>query len=127
MQDQPTAPELLDALAEYLVGELRPQVPAEQRFKVLVAANLAAVVARELRAGTQPSAEDAALFETLLGEQPGAGPEEANRLAAELSAEIRAGGFDDRLDELVAALRGHVRRKLEIARPGYADSPDPGV
>jgi hypothetical protein len=101
MQDRPTAPELLDALAEYLVGELRPEVPAEQRFKVLVAANLAAVVARELRAGAEPSAE-----------------------AAELSAEIRAGAFDDRLDELVAALRGHVRRKLDIARPGYADSPD---
>ena len=39
MQDPPTAPELLDSLAEYLFGELRPTVPAEQRFKVLVAAN----------------------------------------------------------------------------------------
>ena len=123
MQDQPSAPELLDALAEYLVGELRPQVPAEQRFKVLVAANLAAVVARELRAGSEPSAEDAALFEALLGEQSQSASDEASRLAAELSAEIRAGAFDDRLDELTAALRGHVQRKLDIARPGYADSP----
>ena len=28
---------------------------------------------------------------------------------------------DDRIDELVPRLEEHVRRKLEIARPGYAD------
>jgi hypothetical protein len=98
-------------------------VPKEQSFKVLVAANLAAVVAREIRAGAEPSAEDAALFGTLLKEEVHPEPGDANRLAAELSARIRAGAFDDRLDELVVALRDHVRRKLEIARPGYADLP----
>ena len=51
MQDRPTAPELLESVAEYLFGELRPEVPREQRFKVLVAANVCAVVAREIRAG----------------------------------------------------------------------------
>jgi len=125
MQDRPTAPELLDALAEYLVGELRPSVPAEQRFKVLVAANMSAVVARELRAGQEPSAADAALFRELLGMPPGeiaAGEahEAAEALAAELAARIRAGELDDRLPELLSALRAHVARKLDVARPGYA-------
>ena len=41
MQDRPTAAELLDSVAEYLFAELRPEVPNEQRFKVLVAANVA--------------------------------------------------------------------------------------
>jgi uncharacterized protein DUF6285 len=125
MQDRPTAPELLDSLAEYLVGELRPEAPAEQRFKVLVAANLCAVVARELRAGEDPSAADAALFRSLLGMPAaeiarGEADAAAEGLATELSARIRAGDLDDRLPELIEALRGHVKRKLDIARPGYA-------
>ena len=54
MQDRPTAAELLDSVAEYLFAELRPEVPREQRFKVLVAANVCAVVAREIGAGEEP-------------------------------------------------------------------------
>ena len=126
MQDRPTAPELLDALAEYLFGELRPTVPKEQRFKVLVAANLCAVVARELRAGEEPSREDAALFRDLLGTAAaeiaaGEADAEAEALAAELAERIRSGALDERLPELIEALSAHVRRKLDVARPGYAD------
>ena len=122
MQDRPTAPELLDAVAEYLFGELRDEVPREQRFKVLVAANLCAVVAREIRAGEGPSSEDLRLFRELLGEEGGPKTElegEARRAAAELAERLRSGEFDDRLDEAADRLAEHVRRKLEIARPGY--------
>jgi ABC-type branched-subunit amino acid transport system ATPase component len=117
-QDRPDAAELLDAVAEYLFGELRPEVPREQRFKVLVAANVCAVVAREIRTGEGPTREDLALFRELLGHEV----EDARAAAAELSARLRSGELDDRLDELAPKLAEHVRRKLEIARPGYADS-----
>jgi hypothetical protein len=125
MQDRPTAPELLDALAEYLAGELRPEVPKEQRFKVLVAANLCAVIARELRAGEAPSREDAELFRSLLGTPvaevaPGEADVVAEQLAGELAEQIRAGDLDGRLPELIDALTAHVRRKVDVARPGYA-------
>jgi hypothetical protein len=128
-QDRPDAAELLDAVAEYLFGELRPEVPREQRFKVLVAANVCAVVAREIRAGDGPSREDLALFRELLGE-PGEPPADSEQLAAEsrqtaeeLARRLRAGELDDRLDELAPKLAEHVLRKLEIARPGYSESP----
>src|SRR3954447_8202904 len=117
MQDSPTAPELLDSVAEYLFGELRPEVPREQRFKVLVAANVCAVVARELRAGDQPDAEDLALFRDLLGDEAS----DVHAAAAELSRRLRAGELDDQIDELTPRLEEHVRRKLEIARPGYEE------
>lgn len=117
MQDRPEAPELLEAVAEYLFAELRPEVPREQRFRVLVAANVCAVVARELRAGEAPDAEDAALFAELLGKDAG-DPREA---ATELSRRIREGDFDDRLDELSDRLAEHVARQLGVARPGYTD------
>ena len=118
MQDRPTAPELLDSVAEYLFAELRSEVPREQRFKVLVAANLCAVVAREIRAGEAPDRADLELFGELLGRPV----TDARAAAAELSRALRSGELDDRLHELAPRLEEHVRRKLEIARPGYADS-----
>jgi Domain of unknown function (DUF6285) len=124
-QDSPDAAELLDVVAEYLFGELRPEVPREQRFKVLVAANVCAVVAREIRAGEGPTREDLSLFRELLGEEgePSNDAEalarETRAAAEELSRRLRAGDLDERLDELAPKLAEHVRRKLEIARPGY--------
>ena len=115
MQDRPTAPELLESVAEYLFAELRPEVPREQRFKVLVAANICAVVAREIRAGGSADRDDLALFNELLGEQA----DDVHAGAAELSRRLRTGELDDRIDELAPRLEEHVRRKLEIARPGY--------
>jgi hypothetical protein len=114
-QDRPTAPELLDSVAEYLFAELRPEVPREQRFKVLVAANVCAVVAREVRAGEEPDQEDLELFNELLSEDVG----DVRAAAAELSRRLRSGELDDRIDQLAPRLEEHVRRKLEIARPGY--------
>ena len=124
MQDRPTAPELLDALAAMLFSEVREWVPRERRFQVLVAANVCAVVARELRAGAEPDLADLALFRELLGAEAGevapenAG-EEARAAAAELAEVIRAGDLDGSIEEAAARLREHVHRKLEIARPGY--------
>lgn len=130
MQDRPTAPELLDALAELLLADVREWVPRERRFQVLVAANICAVVARELRAGYEPSLADVALFRELAGVQ-GPAPEledvegEAKEAAKELAWLIRRGQLDPNLPAVLDRLRDHVRRKLEIARPGYApDAPD---
>lgn len=130
MQDFPRPEELVEAVAAYLFAELRPQVPKDQSFKVLVAANVCAVVARELRAGEGPSRMDAELFERLLGRETGSSDPEAETggehararaAATELAAAIRAGDLDASLDQLLAELPEHVRRKLDVARPGYAD------
>jgi hypothetical protein len=118
MQDRPTADELLDSVAEYLFAEVRDEVPREQRFKVLVAANVCAVVAREIRAGEEPDREDLELFNEILGEESS----DVHAAAAELSRRLRAGELDDRIDELTPMLEEHVRRKLEIARPGYEEA-----
>ena len=123
-QDRPDAPELLEAVSEFLFGEVRQWVPRERRFQVLVAANLCAVVAREVRAGERPLQDDLELFAALLDREPGdfAGPgliAAVRNAQAELSARLRAGELDGNLHEVAAALREHVRRKLEVARPGY--------
>jgi Domain of unknown function (DUF6285) len=124
-QDRPEAPELLEALAEYLFGEVRQAVPREERFRVLVAANLCAVLAREWRAGEAPLRQDLELFASVLGEEPTAATD-ADRLGdavreaeQHLAEALRSGAMDDRLGEVAEQLRPHVRRKLDVARPGY--------
>lgn len=136
MQDRPTAPELLEAIAAKLFAEVREWVPRERRFQVLVLANLCEVIARELDAGAEPSLADVRLFRELLGmatpapaaplaevmpaaEEAGAA---ARDRAADLAGALRRGELDGRLDEVIVRLREHVARKLEIGRPGYADS-----
>jgi Domain of unknown function (DUF6285) len=126
VQDRPTATELLQALAGFLHSDVSGWVPRDRRFQVLVAANLAAIVDRELRAGPEPSLADVALFRSILGvEAPLPEPEdadaEAKEAAAELAWAIREGELDAEIASVAARLRDHVRRKLEIARPGYAD------
>ena len=103
MQDRPDAHELLAALAAYLRDDLLPDAPAEHRFRVLVAANACAMLARE----TAPLA-----------------PDRAQERA--LAAAIRAGGHDDRLRELARTLREEVRDKLAVAHPGWDAVADDG-
>jgi Domain of unknown function (DUF6285) len=124
-QDRPDAPELLDAVAEFLFADVREWAPPEKRFVALVAANVCAVVARELRAGEDPSRADVALFNEMLGAEPGEPLDadverEARDAAKELARRIREGDFDAEMEETAARLREHVRRKLKIARPGYS-------
>lgn len=127
-QDRPEAAELLDAVAEFIFSDVREWAPREKRFLVLVAANLCAVVARELRAGEQPLREDLVLFRELLGDPATSTPagEELRDAVlaaeAELAARIRSGELDGTIDELTDRLRDHVRRKLEVARPGYQET-----
>jgi hypothetical protein len=127
MQDFPKAEELLDAVAAYLFAELRPQVPKEERFRVLVAANVCAVVAREIRAGSEPDQADLAAFRSTMGVEglppaPEVAAAEAREAATELAVLIREGRLDDQLSDAVGILRDVAARKLEIARPGYAES-----
>ena len=103
-------------MAVQLAGEVREWVPRERRFQILVLANLCTVIARELRAGDEPSLDDAELFSEL-GAGSGGDP---RQLAAVLARRIRSGELDQHLPELIERLREHVARKLEVARPGYA-------
>ena len=97
-QDAPDASKLLGLVAAYLREELRPAVPTEHAFRLLVAANACSVVARELTADFAP-----------VGLEHGDG----------LAAELRTGAHDDRLDELIDPLRATTLGRLGVAHPGW--------
>jgi len=109
--DTPTAVELVEAVREFIEGELMVELGGGRLgFLCRVSANALAMVERELVMGDEQAAEH------------------AQRLAAldmfddaALAAAIRRGDFDDRMDEVVAAIRASVIDKLRVANPGYAD------
>jgi len=122
MQDHPAAHELLGELAKWLATELREKVPREERFGVLVAANVAAIVAREIAPGA-PSPE--AERERLARLVPGTSLADAREAQSIVARAIRSGELDDRWDEVVAVVRESVREKLAVAHPGYDDWSEP--
>jgi hypothetical protein len=122
MQDRPDAEELGAALARFLLEQVRPAVPRELRFQLLVAANTAAILAREAAVGDAQVAEERARLARLLP----ALPDDARAAQRELASAIRAGALDDRWDEAVAVLRESVRAKLAVAHPGYEGLADDG-
>ena len=117
MQDRPTAPELLDALAAKLFAEVREWVPRERRFQILVAANVCAVVARELRAGREPPGRRRAALRRCSGELGRPRASDAAEAAAELARRIRAGELDDELPRCWPRLREHVRAQARRRAP----------
>ena len=97
MSDRPTAPELIEAVFEFLSGELLPTLDDHRlKFRTLVAMNALAIARRELEASNT----------VLLGEEQ----------AADLAARIRAGQPPD---DALRLLKEDVAAKLRISNPAY--------
>ena len=98
MPDRPAAPELIEAVFEFLSGELLPTLD-DHRLKVrtLVAMNALGIARRELEAGEEGMGEDE---------------------LRELARRIRAGDFDEGLHAL---LKEHVAEKLRVSNPAYLE------
>lgn len=108
--DLPDAPALLEAVREFLSQELEPQLEGRLRWHTKVAANVLAVVERELRLGPEQAERHDQRLERLGFDSDAA-----------LADAIRAGQLDERLDQLAEELRDMVADKLAVARPQHID------
>lgn len=125
MNDRPTAEELLRAVERFLEREVVPRLDGVPKFHARVAANVVAMVAREIEtADAHERGEWLRLGELLGSDEPCPEGREARRDAlAErnraLVARIRAGDADAGpfRTELLAHLRRTVAEKLEVAKP----------
>jgi hypothetical protein len=94
--DRPDANELIEAVTEFLAGEVLPSLDDHRlRFRTLVALNALGIAYRELTGDPVPELDTAAL-----------------------ARRIRAGEI--REDDL-ATLKEHVAAKLRISNPGYLE------
>jgi hypothetical protein len=98
MTDRPTAPELLEAVTEFLSSEILPTLADHRlKFRTLVALNALGIACREIESPSEGRTQD-----------------ELHNLAER----IRSG--DVREDDLTV-LKEHVANKLRISNPGYLD------
>lgn len=130
MQDRPTAEELTDAVSQFLLSELAPSLSDPRlRFRTLIAANLMAIVTRELRAGDAPLRDEWRSLAALLGhhEPPPAAVAELrtglDALGRELCARIRAGDADSGpwAEAAHAYAESAVTARLQIANPRFLE------
>jgi hypothetical protein len=105
--DVPTAAQLVEAVREWLERDVIP-AGGGLGFNARVAANMLAMVEREFSLGDEQAAAHQQRL-TQLGVSDD----------ADLARQIRRGEFDDRLDQLLPALRATVADKLAVANPKY--------
>ena len=124
MQDRPTAQELLKAAREFCENDLGPALTGRLRFHVRVLQNILGILEREWEGEEAAVRAEFARLQRLL--EIGDAPEGFRALRervrdanAELAKKIRSGELDDRTGEVLEALRGTVREKLEIANPNW--------
>ena len=110
--DIPTAVQLVEAVREFIEGDVMDATEGRVKFHARVARNVLAMVERELALGTEQRRDHEEGLAAL-----GIGS------AAELAEGIRSGAFDDRLGEVAAFVRSSVEAKLKVANPGYLDNP----
>ena len=106
--DRPTIDELVESVREWLTAEVVPTTSGRLQFHARVAANVLAMVERELRLGP---AQEAAHRERLA--QLGVSDD------AELAARIRRGELDHRYEAVRDLVRASVEDKLAVANPKY--------
>ena len=133
MQDKPTSIELLEALAVFLRDEVAPRLEGGMRFKALVGANVAGIVAREIAVGPGQDRAQLGRLTALLGDRalgdraldgPGDGSGEdvaarVRELSFELCRHIDEGDADDGpwREAVLEHLRACVAEKLAVDNP----------
>jgi hypothetical protein len=125
VNDRPTAEELLRAVERFLERDVVPRLEGVPRFHARVAANVVALVAREIETADAHERGEWLRLDALLGgERPCPDEREVRRAALrarneELAARIRAGEADAGpwRAELLAHLRRTVADKLDVAKP----------
>ena len=114
--DQPDVPDLIETVRE-LVDGLTSKLSGQERYHALCAVYLLEIVARELAEWHHGETADDRRLRALanLPDAP------LDALAGRLSADIRAGKFDQQMEELLEALTEHVTAKVRVSRPSYLD------
>ncbi|MFM7490545.1 MAG: DUF6285 domain-containing protein [Actinomycetota bacterium] len=111
LHDVPSAAQLVEAVREWLERDVLTSTTGRVQFHTRVAMNVLAMVERELALGPDQRAAHAVRLADL-----GVADDK------ELAQAIREGRLDDRMSDVVAAVRASVVDKLRVANPGYFES-----
>ncbi|HEX7776466.1 MAG TPA: DUF6285 domain-containing protein [Parvibaculum sp.] len=115
MQDQPSAAELVDIVADFIRNHAMPQLQGHAAFHARVAANALDIVKRELQIAPEASAGEKERLKKLLGHDGSL--DELNR---ELCARIETGDISLETPGLADHLWTITMTKLAIDQPNYS-------
>jgi Domain of unknown function (DUF6285) len=115
MQDEPTPSELIKAVAEFLRGDIAPQISGHNAFKLRVAINALDLVTRQLELEQGSDAAEGKRLSQLLGKQGTL--LELNRVLAD---RIAKGEVDLQTPGLADHLWQTTMDKLAVDQPNYA-------
>ena len=111
MRDRPDAPELAEAVREFLEHEVLPTLTDQRlRFRTLVALNGLGILERDLRRGAEEDESERQELQRLLGTEE----RDLVVLNRELARRIRVG---EAPPGTLAFLQRSVRGKLRVASP----------
>jgi hypothetical protein len=127
MQDRPNATELVAAVRGFLEADVVPGLTGRRRFHALVAANVLAIVERELGREEERLLDEWRRLARLLDVTSDPPPRlellrrGVRELDEQLTDRIRAGEADagDFAERIRAHLRATVLEKLRVANPKY--------
>jgi hypothetical protein len=115
MREQPTAPELIEAVREFITRDLAPTLTGRLAFHARVAANVLGIVGRELAQAPAGDRADAARLAALIGVEG-----EPAALTEELCRRIAAGEIAADDPALIEHLWATTLATLAVDQPGYA-------
>jgi len=135
VQDRPTYSELLEAVQHFIEADVMPALDGPRKFHARVAANVLAIVRRELEVEDRQLRDEWQRLDALLGDT-GAIPTERDVLRRQLlersealCARIRNGEADTGpwRDAVLLHVRQTVVDKLTVANPKYLVADAAGV
>ncbi|MCE9649273.1 MAG: DUF6285 domain-containing protein [Parvibaculum sp.] len=115
MQDQPSAVELVDIVADFIRNHAMPQLQGHAAFHARVAANALDIVKRELQLAPKAGSEEHERLKKLLGHDGAL--DELNR---DLCARIETGELSLETPGLAEHLWAVTMTKLAIDQPNYS-------
>jgi hypothetical protein len=115
MREQPSAAELIDAVAEFITRDVAPTLSGRLAFHARVAANVLAIVKRELELGPAADRADATRLGALLGTEG-----DPAALTEELCRRIETGEIAAENPALIEHLWATTLATLAVDQPGYA-------
>jgi hypothetical protein len=115
MDEQPSAAELVQAVAEFLEQDALPRLEGLAAFHARVAISVLGIVRRELEIGPHARAEELAGLKALLGRQG-----TAEELNSELCERIAGGGMSLATPGLLQHLMHSAMDKLAVDQPAYS-------
>jgi hypothetical protein len=120
-QDRASAAELLAGVEKFLRDDVLPQLSGGNVYKCRVAANILAIVQRELAQGPGADRDELVGLENLLDRTSEQSSTAAalDDLNAELCAKIRSGELDSQNSEVMEHIWKTVLNKVAIANPKY--------